>query len=90
MLGLGRLLQGTTQLFQTLDLLLFAGVQLFQEQLAAGQLLAQFEDGRILRIGRQQLQLFTKAALALGQALHALVQLLDARLLHFGLAPGFG
>ncbi|MNE64390.1 hypothetical protein D3C80_1598000 [compost metagenome] len=53
LLGLGRLLQGATQLLQMLYLLLLTGMQLFQKQFAAGQLFTQFENGRIFRIGCQ-------------------------------------
>ena len=90
LLCLGRLLQLLTQLLQALHLLFFAGFQLFQRHFAFGQLLAQFHDRCVFRIGGQQRTFFLHATLALGQALHAGFQLLDTRLLHLGLAARLG
>ncbi len=90
LLGLGRLLQLLAQLLQALDLLLFAGFEFFQGHFAFGQLLAERHDRRIFRVGGEQHALFLQAALALGQTFHTGFQLLDARLLHFGLAARFG
>ncbi len=85
-----RRLQLLARVFQLLALLLIGQLQLFKQQISTGQLFAQLQDGRVLRVGSQQRQLFAKAALPLGQAFHRLLELLDARLQHFGLAPRLG
>ena len=90
LLGLLGLLQFFTQAVQAFGLLFFGLLQFFQGQLAAGQLFAEFENRRILRVGRQLRLLVLQASLALLHTLKGLLQLLDARLLHLGLPPRFG
>ena len=90
LLFLTRLLQGFAQQLQTFGLLHFLLLLFLESQLADSQLLAQFVDGFLLRICGEQVALIDDAPLALCQAFNALLQLLDARLLHFGLTarPG--
>ena len=90
LLGLPAVLQIITQLLQTLGLLLFFKLQVFQADFAGGNLLAQFDNRGIFRVGRQLLQLIGETALTLGQTLQALLQLGDSGLLHLGLTPWFG
>ncbi len=90
LLRLTGLLQFLTQLLQALGLLLLGQLQGFVLQLAGSQLFAQFENGGVFRIGGQLLQFFAQATLTLAQALEALLQLGDARLLHLGLATRLG
>ena len=90
LLRLGRGVQLLTQLLQALHLLFFAGLQLFQGHFAFGQLFAQRHDRRVFRIGSEQYALLLQPTLALGQTFHAGFQLLDARLLHLGLAAWLG
>ncbi|KPZ25128.1 hypothetical protein ALO56_200182 [Pseudomonas viridiflava] len=83
-------LQGFAQLFKTLDCLLFAHVQFFEGHVPGGEVFAQFQNRRVFRVGSQQLTLFAQTPLALGQPLHALFQLLDARLLNLSLTLRLG
>ena len=84
------LMQLAAQLFQALDQLFFAGVQLFQGHFAGGEFFAEFENRRVFRVCGEQLSLFAQTPLPFAQSLHAAFQLLNARLLHFGLTPWFG
>ncbi len=77
------LLQLLAQLLQLFVGLLLRGGQLLEVHLADRQLLAQLQHRRIFRVGHQQLALVFQTPLALGQALQALLQLLNARLLDF-------
>ncbi len=90
LLRLAGLLQSFTQLLKTLDRLLFACVQLFKGHVTGGEVFAQFQNGRIFRIGGQQLTLFGQTPLAFGQAFDALFKLLNARLLDLRLALWLG
>ncbi len=84
------LLQLLAQLLQLFVGLLLCGRQLLEVHLADRQLLAQLQHRRIFRIGHQQLALIFQTPLALGQAFQALLQLLNARLLHLGGATRLG
>ena len=53
-------------------------------------MLAELHDRRVFRVRRKQRALFAKALLAISQTLHAGFQLLDSRLLDFGLATRLG
>lgn len=86
----GQLLQFLAQLFESLGLALLLQLQFFQGQFGDRHLFVEFEDRRVLGVGRQLATLLLQAPLAILQALQALLQVLDARLLHLGLAAGFG
>ncbi|KPW69291.1 Unknown protein sequence, partial [Pseudomonas syringae pv. broussonetiae] len=90
LLRLTGLLQSFTQLLNTLDRLLFTCVQFFKGHVTGGEVFAQFQNGRIFRIGGQQLTLFGQTPLAFGQAFDALFKLLNARLLDLRLALWLG
>ncbi|MCY1521552.1 hypothetical protein D9M68_563670 [compost metagenome] len=90
LLGLAGLLQLFAQAFQALHQPLFGGLEFLQAHFANGQFLGHFQDGRIFRVGGQLDAFVIQPALALQQALEALLQLLDARLLHFCLAARLG
>ncbi|MNM65538.1 hypothetical protein D3C81_769890 [compost metagenome] len=90
LLCLDGLLQLLAQGFQLLDHLLFLQLNLFKHQLAAGHLLTQLQNRGIFRVGAELVALFSQLALALGQTLQRLFELLNTRLLHFGLATWFG
>ncbi|MNM89562.1 hypothetical protein D3C81_1017950 [compost metagenome] len=90
LLRLSGLLQLLAGAVEPLDHLLFGQLQLFQQHFAAGQLLGQLKHGGVLRLGSQQVALFTQLALTLRQPLQAGFQLLQPRLLHFSLTTRFG
>ncbi|MNZ56899.1 hypothetical protein D3C78_748590 [compost metagenome] len=78
------------QLLELFDLSLFTGLQIFEGRLRLGELLAELHDRRVFRVRREQGALFAQALLTIGQALQAGFQLLDPRLLDFGLTARFG
>ncbi|MNI13042.1 hypothetical protein D3C73_662520 [compost metagenome] len=85
-----RLLQFLTQLLKLFDLGFFAGLQILERRFGFSELLAERHDRRVFRVRREQGAFFAKTLLAIGQALQAGFQLLDPRLLHFGLTARLG
>ncbi len=83
-------LQGLAQLLQTLDRLFFTHVQFFEGHVSGREVFAQFENGRVFRVGRQQLTFLAQTPLALGQTLDALFQLLNTGLLNLRLTLWLG
>ncbi|MND57632.1 hypothetical protein D3C81_727720 [compost metagenome] len=90
LLCLDSLLQLFAQRFQLLDHLVLLQLQVFEHQLAAGHLLTQFENRRVFRVGAKLVALLGQFALALGQTLKGLFELLDAGLLHLCLSTRLG
>jgi hypothetical protein len=81
LLTVGRLLQVVAHLLQTLHELLFSCPAALRGSARWWPvMLAQRQNRRVFRVGRQQGALFSQSALALGHALHAGFQLLDPRL----------
>ncbi len=90
LLSPSRLLQLVAQLLQALIELLSHRGERLEIQLAGRQLLVELEHRPVLGVGRQQRALVIQPALTLGEAFQALLQLLDARLLHFRGAARLG